>query len=181
MAGAGGGQSESSSEQRARAGLGEADSKTLSTTTLGTRVLANRGAQEAFHSPVGYFRGQSVNDLGNIDPNTGLPREATNALRTMASDALNKYSAGGSLRGMNSPENTNQVVAGAMGSLGGQLIPWILETKQYLTELPEQLWNNRLNFLNSTGQVDASLLGSESQGSSGSSAWNANANVGRIA
>ena len=181
MAGAGGGQSGSESTQKARSGLGEGDSKVLSSAALGTRLLANRGAQEAYNSPFGYFRGQSANDLGNIDPNTGLPREATNAFKTMASDALNKYSAGGSLRGMNSPENTNQVVAGAMGSLGGQLIPWILDTKKYLTELPDQLWNNRLSFLNSTAQADAPLLGSESQGNASSSAWNANANVGRIA
>jgi hypothetical protein len=114
------------------------------------------------NSPFGFFQGQSVNQLAPINPATGLPNELNSAMGSMANQMFSKASAGGSLQGMNSPENTAGVVGSSLNNIGQFLTPYVLDYQKYRQQLPEQLMASRLGFLQNTLGSMGAGLGSQS-------------------
>ena len=112
----------------------------------------------------------------------GLPIEATQALTGLANNYFSKASAGGSMRGQNTPDNTQGIVGSALQNMGSFLLPYILQTKQYLTELPDKLMSNRLGFLQNTFASAAPLLGSQSSytGSSNAFGFDVKGGIGKL-
>jgi len=171
-------QSESSSQnkQSSRQGLQEADAASLSPTTLNTRLFANQYARQAVDSPFGYYQGQKAGDLLNIDPMTGLPRSYGNFMNTAANKYLSEASAGGSMRGQNTPENTNAVAGSALTQMGMAAAPYLQETWKYMNEMPTRMNAANLDFLNNVSQADTAAMGGQSagSGSAGSNAFGFN-------
>ena len=181
MAGGGYSESESQSQQqsKSRQVLQEADAAALSPTTLGTRQYANTYARNAVESPFGFYKGQSSGDLLDIDPATGLPRSYGRFLGTAGNKFLNDASAGGSMRGQNTPENTNAVVGSALTQMGIAAAPYLQDTWKYQMEMPSKKYAADLDFLNNVSQQDTAAMGgqSSSSGSASSNAWGFNAKV----
>ena len=177
MAGGGYSESESQTQSKSRQGLQERDAAALSPTTLGTRQYANTYAKNAVESPFGYYKGQSSGDLLDIDPATGLPRSYGRFLSTAGNKFLSDASAGGSMRGQNTPENTNAVVGSALTQMGIAAAPYLQDTWKYQMEMPSKKYAVDLDYLNNVSQQDTAAMGGESASSGSSSAWGFNAKL----
>ena len=171
MAGGGFQESNSESKQSSRQGLQAGDAAALSPTTLGTRQFANQYARQAVESPFGFYQGQRGADLLNVDPMTGLPRSYGNFMNTAANKYLSEASAGGSMRGQNTPENTNAVAGSALTQMGMAALPYLQETWKLGNELPMRMFAANLDFLNNTSQQDTAAMGGQSAGSASSGAY----------
>ena len=185
-AGLGYSQSRSQQESRSQSGLRDRYAEQLSPYLFGTSKLATELAGEYARTPFGYFNGRPVSAQdrsGLIQTNSmGLPIEATQALTGLANNYFSKASAGGSMRGQNTPDNTQGIVGSALQNMGSFLLPYILQTKQYLTELPDKLMSNRLGFLQNTFASAAPLLGSQSSytGSSNAFGFDVKGGIGKL-
>lgn len=168
------GQSNSESRTNATQGLDISGKNALQPGALQVAQSANTLAQEYARSPFGTFQGQTGAQMADTDPLTGLPRGATQWMNSFANQEAAKYSAGGSLRGQWSPENTGNIIGGTLQGMAGQLIPLATDWSKYTTALPESVMNSRLGYLNSTTAANTGLLGGQSQGSSNASAFNFN-------
>jgi hypothetical protein len=102
----------------------------------------------------------------------------------MLSGLANKYfadaSAGGSLRGQNTPENTNNVVGSALTNFGLAAAPYLQDTWKYTAELPTRLNAANLDYLNNVSQQDAAAMGGSSSSSGSSNAFGFNLGAGGI-
>lgn len=168
-------QSKSQQESKSQSGLRGGYADQLSPYLFNTSREATELASRYSKTPFGTFEGRPVSaqdGSGLIQVNNmGLPIETTQALTGIANQYFSKASAGGSFRGQNTPENTEGIVGGALQNLGSFLLPYILQTKQYFTELPDKLMSNRLGFLQNTVASSAPLLGSQSSYTGSSNAF----------
>jgi hypothetical protein len=134
---------------------------------------ANRTASLAHsygQSPVNMFQGQTGQQITNTNPLTGLPMAFNNNLTSFGNQMFANASAGGSMRGQNSPENTQGVVGSAMTNMGATLLPYITDWQKYMIGLPEELKKSRLGMYQSTLGAMAPGLGNQSQASGNSMA-----------
>ena len=178
MAGVGGGSSKSASQTDSVQGLSRVGKAALEPVALLNADRANNLSHEYALSDPRFFQGLSGGQIAGTDPNTGLASGATQWMTPFANQEAAKYSAGGSLRGQWSPENTQNIIGGTLTGMAGQLIPMAQDWQKYTSALPESLKNSRLNFYNATTGANTGLLGGAATGQSNASSWNANAQVG---
>lgn len=167
------------SDQRSSAdsGISRTYKEPLSADAYKESQMYGQAAQEFFNSPFGYFRGQHVNQLVP-QSEYGLPVQATQWMNAMAKNALNTYSAGGAFKGMLSPENTSNIVGGALQGMASTVLPMALENSRYMTMLPDNLMANRLGFLQASQGSKAQLLGSSSDYSGSSNSFGFGIGIG---
>lgn len=178
MAGAGGGMGESESRTDSTQGLSRGQKTAFEPTAVRTAELTNRLAADYAESPFGFYQGRTGAQMADTDPLTGLARSSTAWMTPFANQEAAKYSAGGSLRGQWSPENTGNIIGGTLAGMAGQLLPLTQDWAKYTTGLPESVMNSRLGFLNATTGANTGLLGGQGSGQSSASGWNANVQVG---
>lgn len=175
-----GSQQQSQSQSGLRGGYAEQISPHLAGVATDASSLSRNFAQ----TPFGFFMGKKISgpdqDSHIQTDAMGLPIEVQNAMTGIANQYFSKASAGGAMRGQTTPENTQGIVGSALQNMGSFLLPYILQTKQYLTELPDKLMSNRLGFLQNTMASSAPLLGSQSSytGSSDAFGFNVGGGIG---
>jgi hypothetical protein len=118
-------------------------------------------AHEYGQSPVNMFQGQTGEQITNTNPLTGLPMAFNNNLTSFGNQMFANASAGGSMRGQNSPENTQGVVGSAMTNMGATLLPYIADWQKYVTGLPEEMKRSRFGMYQGTLQAMAPGLGAQ--------------------
>jgi len=161
-------QAESSQQSESTTGISRAYREPLSRDAYEGSQFLGQASREAYDSPFGYYRGQNIRDL--VPQNQyGLPIQTTEMLHSLGNQWFSKASAGGSMRGQNTPENTNQIVGSAMLNGAQFLTPYILQNQQYLNGLPDQLYSQRLGYLQADQASRAALLQGGQSNSSGSS------------
>jgi hypothetical protein len=177
--GGGGGyqQSKQDAESNAQSGISNTYKEPLSAAAYGQQQNMNKMANEFANSPFGYFQGQNVNKL-IPQGRYGMPMSFDQFGDTMASDMFSRASAGGSMRGQNTPENTNNVVGSAVRGGYQFMTPYLMQNSQYMAELPDKLMSQRLGYLQSAQSSTSGLLGSQSAYRSEGDSFGVNAHGG---
>ena len=161
-------QADSSQQSESTTGISRGYRDPLSHNAYEGSQFLGQASREAYDSPSGYYRGQNIRDL--VPQNQyGLPVQTTEMLGALGNQWFSKASAGGSMRGQNTPENTNQIVGSAMLNGAQFLTPYVMQNQQYLNGLPDQLYSQRLGYLQADQASRAALLQGGQSNSSGSS------------
>jgi hypothetical protein len=129
-------------------------------------------------SPFNTFQGQTGEQMTNTNPLTGLPMAFNNNLTSFGNQMFANASAGGSMRGQNSPENTQGVVGSAMTNMGATLLPYITDWQKYVIGLPEEMKRSRFGMYQGTLQAMAPGLGA--QGAQRASSYGFNVSGGLV-
>lgn len=155
--------SSSDQESESNSGISKEYKGRVSEDAYNQSALSRDLSTQYARSPFGYFQNQDIRSL--IPQNQhGLPIQTTQALGALGNSWFSKASAGGSMRGQNTPENTNQIVGSAMLNGAQFLMPHILQNQQYLAELPDRLSGMRMGFLQADQDSRSRLLGSSATG-----------------
>lgn len=159
-------------------GLSGEEKTNLNRDAYGRSAQMGGAAQNAYNSDFGTFQGQTGQQMLGLDPSTGLPTQFGGYMQSVANSMFAKSSAGGSMRGQNTPENTNNVVGSAIRGLGATALPYVTQFAQQAAMLPEQTKASRLGYLQSASATDAALLGGTSNYSGSSLGFGAHGGVG---
>jgi hypothetical protein len=175
--GGGGGyqQSKTDADSSSQSGISNTYKEALSADAYGQQKQMNQMASQAASSPFGYFQGKHANQL-IPQGRYGMPMSFDQFGDTMSQDMFARASAGGSMRGQNTPENTGNVVGSAIRGGYQFMTPYLMQNSQYMAELPDKLMAQRLGYLQSAQSSTAGLLGSQSKYESDTDSYGGNAN-----
>ena len=157
----------SKSKQHSEGGIAGKYRYELSDRTYNTDQQAQDLTTEAARSPFGYYKGQRVNDL--VPTNEwGLPVETTNFMNHAWNQQYKTASAGGAMRGQVQPEATPGIIGSAMTNMGAQMMPYVMDFKKYMVDLPNKLYQDKLSYYQGLQGTRSGMLGSRGD----ANAWN---------
>jgi hypothetical protein len=164
------------SKQHSESGIAGKYRYELSDRTYNTDQQVQESTDEAARSPFGYYKGQHVNDL--VPTNEwGLPVETTNFMNHAWNQQYKTASAGGAMRGQVQPEATPGIIGSAMTNMGAQMMPYVMDFKKYMVDLPNKLYQDKLSYYQGLQGTRAGMLGSRSDANAWNYAQSASAHV----